>query len=225
MDLPFTAEQFFGVFARYNVAVWPAQVVLTLLALAAVALVGRARSWGGRAIAAILAVLWAWTGLAYHVAFFSAVNPAAWGFGAVFVLGALWFAWVGVVRGAVQFGVRGGVRAATGWTLVVFALLAYPVLGFIVGHRYPAVPTFGAPCPTTIFTLGILLLAQAPAPRSLFVAPALWSAVGSVAAFQFGVVQDFGLLAAGVIGAAAMLGRRDGADRTSTQSAARRARR
>ncbi len=32
MQLPFTVEQFFGVFQAYNSAVWPAQVFLLALA-------------------------------------------------------------------------------------------------------------------------------------------------------------------------------------------------
>ena len=35
MQIPFTAEQFYGVFRDYNDAVWPAQVFLVALALAA----------------------------------------------------------------------------------------------------------------------------------------------------------------------------------------------
>jgi Family of unknown function (DUF6064) len=33
MPLPFDARQFFEVFARYNTAVWPAQIVLHVAAL------------------------------------------------------------------------------------------------------------------------------------------------------------------------------------------------
>ena len=33
MDLPFTAEQFFDVFRRYNESVWPAQLALNGIAL------------------------------------------------------------------------------------------------------------------------------------------------------------------------------------------------
>ncbi len=32
MRLPFTPEQFFGVFAKYNEAVWPAQVAIYIAA-------------------------------------------------------------------------------------------------------------------------------------------------------------------------------------------------
>ena len=40
MQLPFTIDQFFGVFRDYNTALWPAQIVLLALAVVAVILVG-----------------------------------------------------------------------------------------------------------------------------------------------------------------------------------------
>jgi hypothetical protein len=61
------------------------------------------------------------------------------------------------------------------------------------------------PCPTTIFTLGLLLFAAPPVPRIAFLVPLLWAAVGSVAAVSLGVVEDFGLLAAGAVGIVAFL--------------------
>lgn len=51
------------------------------------------------------------------------------------------------------------------------------------------------PCPTTIFTFGILLMARAPVPGVVLVAPMLWAAIGAVAAFSLGVTQDLALLA------------------------------
>lgn len=202
MQIPFTVEQFFGVFARYNEAVWPMQIVLSVLAVAVAALLFRPRDYSGRLIAAALAFFWAWMAVVYHFAFFTAINPAAWGFGAFSLAGALWLAWIGVLQGRLRFSLSGGLRARVGGLLVLFALLVYPLLGFLAGHRYPAVPTFGLPCPTTIFTIGVLLLAAPPVPRSLFVVPVLWSAVGSVAAVQLRVPQDYGLLVAGIAGLA-----------------------
>ncbi len=55
MNLPFDSPQFFAVFARYNLAVWPAQVVLNGLAIALVMVVLRA--WSDRAVSGVLA-LW-----------------------------------------------------------------------------------------------------------------------------------------------------------------------
>ena len=51
-----------------------------------------------------------------------------------------------------------GIQVWVAWLLILFALILYLGLGIVFGHRYPAVPVFGvAPCPTTIFTVGILL--------------------------------------------------------------------
>ena len=56
-------------------------------------------------------------------------------------------------------------------------------------------------CPTTIFTIGVLMFMAAPFPRMLFAAPLLWSLIGGQAAFLLEVPQDLGLLAAGLLGA------------------------
>ena len=205
METPFTVEQFFAVFARYNQSVWPMQIVLNLLALAALVVLYCARPSASHVISAVLSFFWAWMAIAYHFAFFAEINPAAWLFGVIFLLGALWFAWVGILKGTLLFRLRGGVRGWAGGLLIVYALLVYPLLSHALGHRYPAMPTFGLPCPTTIFTLGVLLFAAPPLPRSVFAVPLLWSVVGSIAAFRFGVLQDLGLLVAGVIGLAAVI--------------------
>ena len=82
----------------------------------------------------------------------------------------------------------------------MFALAGYPLLGLLVGHRYPAFPTFGLPCPTTILTIGLLVLAGPRAPRVLWIVPLLWSAVGASAALSLGMHEDLSLPAAGLVG-------------------------
>jgi hypothetical protein len=214
MTLPFTVEQFFEVFVRYNQGVWPMQVVLVALALAAVLLLFVPRPHGSQVISAIVSFLWAWMAIAYHFAFFAAINPGARFFGAFFLLGAFWFAWIGVIKDHLRFAAHGGLRAWLGGLLIAFALLGYPLLGALLGHWYPATPTFGLPCPTTIYTIGMLLFAVAPVPRSAFIAPVLWSMIGATAAFTLGVPQDYSLLAAGLIGAAAAIWPGAGRSRT-----------
>lgn len=198
-ELPFTPEQFFAVFARYNKGVWPMQVVLYAIAILILSLLFSGRAWASRQISKLLAAVWAWMAIAYHFTYFSSINAAAWVFGAAFLLGGFAFVWSGVVKDRLAFRPVAGVRGIAGAALVVFALVIYPAIGYLLGHRYPAAPTFGLPCPTTIFTLGLLLYAAHPVPRSVFVVPLLWAVVGSVAAFQLGVLEDLALLAAGLI--------------------------
>lgn len=205
MQVPFTAEQFFGVIRHYNVAVWPMQVVLLALALAAIVLVVRPRRRSGVVVSAILAGLWAWMGLGYHLAFFTAINPLAGVFAGASLAGAGLFLWEGVVRRRLEFRLRAGVRPALGAGLVVFALLVYPAWSVHAGHRYPELPTFGLPCPTTLFTIGLLAFLDAPYPRSPLVAPVAWCLVGAQAAFLFDVPPDLALVVAGAVGVGLLL--------------------
>jgi hypothetical protein len=196
MTLPFTPAQFFEVFRRYNDAIWPMQIALEATALGIVLLLWLRPRWGSRAVAAALAGLWLWMGAAYHLAFFRAINPAAILFAALCFIGAAGFAWTGVVRGSLRFGGAGRASAIAGAALLSYALMIYPAIGIAVGQSWMQGPTFGAPCPTTIFTLGLLMFAQRPYPAWTFVPPILWALIGTQAAMSLGVPQDFGLLAA-----------------------------
>ena len=180
MTLPFTAEQLTDNFVRYNEAVWPMPLVLNGVALACVGLLFVERAWASHLIALILAGLWLWMALAYHFVFFALINPAAWWFGILFAAGAMGFDWFGVFQDRLRFRAVGGAWQIAGALLMMLALGVYPALSHVMGHRYPATPTFGLPCPTTIFTIGILLFAQAPVPRTVFIVPIFWSAVGTL---------------------------------------------
>lgn len=200
MTIPFSVEQFYGVFTAYNNAVWPLQLPLLLLGLLAIVLVIRQRSYSGAAVSAILTVLWVWQALAYHLAFFTVINPLAYVFAAVFMAGAAAFFWQGVSRRRLNFKLTPGWRKWAGLSLIFFALAGYPAWTYLAGHRYPAFPTFGLPCPSTLFTIGLLAFLVKPYPRSVLVVPVLWCFVGSQAGFVFDVPADLGLIVAGVFG-------------------------
>jgi Family of unknown function (DUF6064) len=162
MGLPFTVEQFVDVFSQYNAAVWPAQTVLTALAALCVLAMFSSLRWRGLFISAVLAALWLWLALAYHWAFFSRINPLAFAFAAASIAGALLFLWHGVHRRRVHFRWQSRPRDWLGAVLVGYALLIYPVLNALSGHRYPGTATFGLPCPTTLFTIGVLAGSRRP---------------------------------------------------------------
>jgi hypothetical protein len=84
--------------------------------------------------------------------------------------------------------------------LIAYARLAYPVTGYLFGRVFPAAPTFSAPCPTTIFTFGLLLWAEdRRLPLYLSVIPLLWAIIGSTAIWHFGIAEDFGLSVAAAV--------------------------
>ena len=195
MALPFSREQFFAVFAAYNEAVAPAQLLLLGLGLGASALALRPPrgAWSSRAIGATLAALWLWMGVVYHGYFFRTVNPAAVVFAAAFVAEGVLLGWIAVVRAGIAFRAARSLQSGLALALLVYAYAVYPAIGWGLGHRYPSAPTFGLPCPTTIATLGLLLWTVQRPPWSVMVIPWLWALIGSTAAFQLGVWEDLGL--------------------------------
>ena len=77
--LPFTHAQFLEVFATYNEAVWPSQIAAYVVAVAMVGSLAIVNpKLGGRIISAGLGLMWLWTGIAYHLLQFTAINKAAW---------------------------------------------------------------------------------------------------------------------------------------------------
>ncbi|WP_260293574.1 DUF6064 family protein [Sedimenticola hydrogenitrophicus] len=202
--MPFSREAFIDLFVQYNEAFWPVQWLLVGLASLAVALAvnprRRSAPAAGVGVSLILAFLWAWLALAYHLLYFTRINPLAWPFSAVSLIGALAFLWQGVVRRRLRFHWTGDGHAWTGGALIGFALVLYPLWSWGAGHRYPNLVTFGLPCPTTIFTIGLLGLLETPHPRGVLIVPILWSLVGVQAALLLGVPQDLGLLAAALFG-------------------------
>lgn len=199
-ELPFTTDQFLRVFEHYNTAVWPAQLVLEGAGLLAICLALQRKSNLSRIISFVLALLWIWMGSIYHLLFFSGINRAAVAFAVFFILQGLLFFRAGVVKNELRFQFRLDLYGITGSVLFAYALIVYPVLGYWFGHRYPASPTFGLPCPTTIFTFGMLLWTIRPVGLYLLLIPVVWSLVGFWAAISLGMTEDFGLLVAGAIG-------------------------
>jgi Family of unknown function (DUF6064) len=104
--LPFTPEQFLAVFADYNNAIWPVQIVAHLLGgFAVILLFFKNREARNPIISGILALMWLWTGIGYHALWFSAINKAAYLFAALFVVQGCYFVYSGFSR-QIHFGVR-----------------------------------------------------------------------------------------------------------------------
>jgi hypothetical protein len=196
MQLPFTREQFFDVFAAYNAALWPGVLALWIASvLVAVLLFARPHRASARVVSTLLAIHWAWSALAYHMAFFTSINPAAWFFAALFLVEAALFVWWGTIRGTLRFAATSSAWAPVAWVLIAYSLV-YPAIGAAQHGTFVRIPAFGVPCPTTIFTAGLLMLAT-PRVWALAIVPIVWSAIGGSAASLLGVRADYALPLAG----------------------------
>lgn len=204
--LSFTPEVFFALFEQYNRAIWPAQIVAYGLGIIALLFVFRPFPQRDRIIGAVLALAWLWIGIAYHYWYFAQINFIAPVFAALFIIQGLLFAWTLVLRSEITFRFRPDLFGWTGLALAVFAMAIYPLLGWFAGHVWPQSPVFGVtPCPTTIFTWGMLLLIAGRTPLHLTVIPLIWSLVGGSAAWLLAVPEDVSLPLAAVAAFALIL--------------------
>lgn len=200
MTAPFAREQFLGVFMAYNTAIWPLQIVTFALGLIVVVALWRMWPIVGRLVPAILAVLWAVNGVGYHALFFATINPFALLFAMFFIAQAILFALSALPPKGLRFEIGREWRTAWGAVFVIYALAIYPLIGIWAGHGLMKGPIFGvAPCPTTIFTLGLLFMARGSWVAWLAIIPFLWSLIGLAAAWQLGIPEDIALPVAGIV--------------------------
>jgi hypothetical protein len=201
--LPFTPAEFLEVFARFNRATFFVPVVLLTVAFLVLLGIARNERHRDRLAAQGLAFMWLWAGLMYHLVFFSRINPLALGFGLAFIAQAFWF--IDHAERDLVFSAPSKWRAVLGWVIIGYALVGYPFTALLLGHTWPAMPTFGTPCPVVLFTLGVLCFTDATLPKWLLTIPLLWAAMGTAAVTALGMVEDVGLPLAGLATAIALV--------------------
>lgn len=193
MKTPFSTEQFFLVFEQYNLSVFPGQLIIGLLGLIGWGLLHSNAPIKNRYIGTFIGALWIWTGLIYHIIFFSKINPAAYLFGDLFILQGLLLLF-NVFKNRFDFSFEPHARDFTGYFFVLFGLIVYPLIGLMAEGSFVRTISLGLPCPTVIFTFGFLILTKDHFPKYLLVIPSLWALVGVSAAVNFGVYQDLMIL-------------------------------
>jgi hypothetical protein len=209
MTIPFTTEQFMAVFRDYNTDIWPIQIILYAMALITVIFTLFKFKSRDRVNGFLLSFLWIWMGIIYHLTYFTDINKAAYLFGSLFIVQGGLFAYEGIIKDRLTFQYPDNFQGIAGAILIIYALLLYPFIGFFIsGHLFPSAPTFGLPCPTTIFTFGLLLWTKKVFAKYLLIIPLLWTIIGFNAALWMGVIEDYGLLIGGIIAAGFLIFRK-----------------
>jgi hypothetical protein len=201
VNLTLTLPQLLATFEKYNLAIWPMQVLAYVLGLVALFFAIKPSRYSSRIITGILSFLWLWTGIVFFPLYFGPVYTPAYAFGLLFIVqGALFL--VSVVKSRLSFAFEGDVYPIVGLLFIAYAMLGYPAVGYLLGHIYPRTPPFGlTPCPGTIFTFGLFLLTDKKVPKLFLVIPLLW-ALGGVMPVSVGILEDVGLITAGILGTA-----------------------
>jgi hypothetical protein len=150
-----------------------------------------------------------WLGVVFFGVSYRAIDDHAIADGVMFALGGALFLIAGVVRHDLRFQVHWDLPGLVGGAIMLYALAAYPVIGTLSGHLFPAAPVFGlAPCPSAIFTVGLLLWTRPRVPLYALVVPLFWLFAQTPAqALALGVVADVARSIVGVVGTAVLVWR------------------
>jgi hypothetical protein len=200
--LLFSPRTYYRLIERHNLALWPAQIVALALAIAVAGLLRRPTPARSRAIAGILAVLWAWVGWTFVARRYATINWAASYFAWLFVAEALLLGWLGAAGGRLCFGWRRDPAGLVGGALFLGSVALYPVLAPALERGWTQSELFGiAPDPTVLGTLGLLLMAEgSPRPRrALLVAPLAWCLLGGATLLGMESPEAWILLPAAVL--------------------------
>ena len=156
-------SQFLATFGRASAAVWPMQLVWYLAAVAIVALALWPVRRSSQLICALVAVYFAWIGIAYFAWQMPGMHYS-WLWATMFTLQAVLLVVAGIVRSDLVIRPRWDLASGLGAVFIAYALIGYPLVGVLGGHALRVVPVFGvSPCASVIFFFGLLLWAVPPA--------------------------------------------------------------
>lgn len=199
--LPYSPEILFAIYAQFNQAVWPAQLIFNALLLGLIFLIAKRPSsaTAARMVNGFLALAWAWTGIGFHLAHFAPFNFAAPYYGALFLVQAALFA-VAARKASPRYCLARGLPGVIGAGLLGYGLFGYPLVDAALGQTWQSLRYFPmAPGATLLVSLGGLLLATGRVTYLLVVVPVLWALIAGVLAWWLGLVQDAVLPVAGLM--------------------------
>jgi len=191
--------------ARFNTGWWPMHLVMYALAFASIYFAIRKTRWSAKVVTGILVFFWIWVGTVFNLLCFSRLYPMAYIFVVLYYLEGIILTWVGFVGKKLSYSVKADLFGVTGAIMIIYALIGYPLIGYVTGRGPDHLLYTGMmPCPTAIFTLGLLLWAEKPIPKIVFVIPVVYALTGFVPVI-LGIVEDIGLIAGGILTAILLL--------------------
>jgi hypothetical protein len=203
-------DDFFNTLQTYNETFVPMFIITFVLGIIAVFLAFRKSRNSDKIVAAILGFLFLWSGLVFFVLFFGSVDVEAFGLrlsgmwyvsGFLFVAQGVLILFFGVIKSSLSFRCVRDMRGFAGALLVIYAMVVYPVVGFLTGFIYPRYPVFGiAPCPVTIFTFGLLQWSDKKVPLLVAIVPLIHALTGFLPILVYSIWADVGLFLSGVMG-------------------------
>jgi hypothetical protein len=189
MDI--TLEQFYEAIAQFHQMIFPAQWAAMLLAVAALVFVMVKKSFSNALIIGTAILFYLISALAFWMPLGFQGFDNGFFYMALFILEA-GFLLSAAVENELDFKFTPTPYSILGLIFVVYGLIGHPLVGMLLGHRYPELVLSPLmPCPLNIWWVGMLLLTSKAVPRYTIIIPFIWGLVGIMWAV-FGVAEDIG---------------------------------
>ena len=202
-------EEYFDLFGAYNETYLIMIVLTSVLAIIALLMVFRKSEYSNRVISFTLAFLWLWIGIVFGILVFGPFPTVLAGiemsgswylFGSIFVIHGIIMLYFGVIKDTTSYSWKPGSRHFIGLFIIVFGLVIYPFVGVLTGRVFPEYPVFGiAPCPVTLFTIGLLLWSDKKPSLPLMAIPIFWALMGIAPVLFYGIYADIVTILSGII--------------------------
>lgn len=200
--LLFSPRVYWRMFELHNAALWPLQV-MTLAAGLIILLIARRPATSARWVALILAISWAFVGWSFLWNRYATINWAIAYVAPAFAIEGVLLLIIGSLRDGLAFNRRGPARGI-GYLILIFALAGQPLLAPLQGRGWASSEVFGiAPDPTSIATLGVLLIGRGRLLPVLLPIPVLWCLLSGMTLLTMGEPQAWAPLAALALAATA----------------------
>ena len=192
------AEVFFNNVSAYNVSIFPMQIITLVVAVILTYLLLVKPSAGiNKLMKAYLSFTFVWLALMFP---FEGVLKIIFGLSHL-AIAILFF--IDIFRAKIEFKFPETSGKRYFMLFLIFSAFAlYPLIEYMSGHLYPKILLFGvAPCPTTIFSLALLIGAVPKVSKIIFILlifPAIFS--GLSVPMMLGVWADLLLLLSGIYG-------------------------
>jgi hypothetical protein len=192
------AEVFFNNVSAYNVSIFPMQIITLVIAVILTCLLFvRPSTIVNKLIKIYLSFTFVWFALMFP---FEGVLKI--GFGLIHILIAILF-FIDIFTAKIEFKFPETSGKRCFMLFLIFSAFAlYPLIEYMSGYLYPKILLFGvAPCPTTIFSLALLIGAVPKVGKIIFILlifPAIFSGLSTPT--MLGLWVDLLLLFTGVYG-------------------------
>jgi len=205
--LLFAPRTYYRLVELYNAELWPAHLAALAAVLAMLVIAWRGARSGGRVVALLLALAWAWIAWGFHWRHYATINWAAAWFAAAFAAQAALLL-AAAPAGSIAYDGANRVRRRAGLAIAVLGVAAAPLSALALGRPWTQLELAGlAPDPTAMLTLGLLVAARR-APWWLYPVPLLWCVVAGMTLWTMNAPDAFVPFLAALSAAAALAGGR-----------------